>query len=174
LEILKDTVPGVSRVAFLYHPGRQSGFGGIDALQRAAQGLNVVLQPIGIDAPSEFEPAFSKMAAQGIDALAVIEDAIFTLNVERLAGLAIKHRLPSVGFKEWPEHGGLVAYDSDIIPMYRRAATYVDKILKGAKPADLPVEQPTKFDLVVNLKTAKTLGLTVPPLILARADEVIE
>jgi putative ABC transport system substrate-binding protein len=174
LEVLKDTVPGVSQVAFLFNPVLQSGFGGIEALERAARGLKVVLHPIKIQAPSEFEPAFSTMAVQGIDAVAVIEDAVFTLNARRLAELAIKQRLPSVGFKEWPEHGGLLAYDSNIIPMYRRAANYVDKILKGAKPSDLPVEQPTKFDLVVNLKTAKALRLTVPRSILARADEVIE
>ena len=168
LEVLKDAVPAVSLVGFLFKSGTQSSFGGIEALDRAARGLKVVLHPIGIQAPSEIEAAFSTMAAQRIDALAVIEGAIFTLNVETVAELAIKQRLPSIGFKEWPEHGGLLAYDSDIIPMYRRAATYVDKILKGAKPSDLPVEQPTKFDLVVNLKAALALGLMIPPLVLAR------
>jgi putative ABC transport system substrate-binding protein len=174
LEVLKEAVPGVSQVALLFDPGAQSGFGGIEGLQRAARKLQIVLEPIGIRASGELEAAFSMMAAREINALAVIEDPVITVNIGQVADLAIQHHLPSVGFKEWPEAGGLLTYDCNIIPMFRRTATYVDKILKGAKPGELPIEQPTKFELIVNLKTAAALDLTIPRSILARADEVIE
>ncbi len=114
------------------------------------------------------------MAAGRVDALAVTADTVISANARRVADLAVQHRLPSLGFTEWPEAGGLLTYDVDTIPVFHRAAAYVDKILKGATPADLPVEQPTKFKLIINLNTARALGLTIPPSVLVRADQVIE
>jgi putative ABC transport system substrate-binding protein len=174
LEILTEAVPSVRRVALLFNPASATAFGGLEALERSARGLNLTLQPIAVRAPGEIEGALSAMTPRPGDALALIEDWVIIVNARRVAEQALKRRLPSVGFLERAEAGGLMAYDADIVSVYSRAAAYVDKILKGAKPGDLPIEQATKFKLVVNLNTASALGLTIPPSLLRRADQVIE
>ena len=174
LEVLKEAVPSVRRVALLFNPASVTAFGGLEALERSARGFHVTLQPIAVRAPDEIEGALSAMAPRRGDALALIEDWVIIVNARRVAAQAVKRHLPSVGFLEWAEAGGLLAYDADIVTVYSRAATYVDKILKGAKPADLPIEQAAKFKLMINQNTANALGLTIPPPLLLRADQVIE
>jgi putative tryptophan/tyrosine transport system substrate-binding protein len=139
-----------------------------------AKSLKMELQQFPVRGPNEFAAAFSSMTKSRIDAVAIIEEPMFQANAGVLAALAMQKRLPSAGFKEFAEAGGLLGYGADIIRLFRRAAYFVDKILKGTRPANLPVEQPTKFELVINLKTAKALGLTIPPSVLGRADQVIE
>jgi putative ABC transport system substrate-binding protein len=141
----------------------------------AAQALGLCLQWVEVRDATEFERAFSDMGRDGVGALVVATDAMFWDHRKEIADLALKHRLPTMFESREPvEAGGLMLYGVNDPDLYRRAATYVDKILQGAKPADLPVEQPTKFELVVNLKTAKALGLTIPQSVLLRADEVIQ
>jgi putative ABC transport system substrate-binding protein len=177
LDLLK-VVPRIGRVAVLFRPDVSAVGVGLsamlNAMEVAARTVRVALHPVGVEGPEELEGAFSTMTRRRVDGLVVFEGPMIVSNARRVAELAVDKRLPSVGFTEWPEAGGLLAYDPDIRSMARRAAVFVDKILKGAKPADLPVEQPTKFDLVINLKTAKALGLTIAPAVLARADQVIE
>jgi ABC-type uncharacterized transport system substrate-binding protein len=132
------------------------------------------LQQFEVSGPNDFEDAFAAMANRGVDAVVILEDAVFVSNARAIADLAAKYRLPSAGFNEFAEAGGLIGYGVDFLEMYRRAAVFVDKILKGAKPADIPVEQATKFAVVTNMKTAKALGLDVPTSLLLRSDEVIE
>jgi len=175
LQILKDTVPNVSRVAFLRNRASPAHVPYFNELQAAARGLRLTLQSIEVQEPYEFERAFAEMMRERPDALIVTADAIHQLRQAWIVEFAAKRRLPALyQLKEYVEAGGLMSYGASITDNYRRAATYVDKILKGAKPADLPVEQPTKFELVINLKTAKALGLTIPPTVLLRADEVIQ
>jgi ABC-type uncharacterized transport system substrate-binding protein len=178
LQLLKEAVPGVSHVAALLHPGVYGEHTMRDMLKEteiAAQTLGVQLQLLEARSPNEFERAFSAMVTNRTSALIVFPSPMFYGAHRRLVDLAAKHRLPTIyAFKEAVAAGGLMSYGTSIPDLSRRAATYVDKILKGAKPADLPVEQPTKFELVINLKTAKALGLTIPPAVLARADEVIQ
>jgi putative ABC transport system substrate-binding protein len=139
------------------------------------QSLGVQLQVIEARDASEFEGAFAAIVSEGAGALLVVPDPLFLLHAARVAELAAKHRLPSVhGFRESVEAGGLMSFGPDPADQWRRAAVFVDKILKGAKPIDLPVEQPAKFEFVLNLRTARLLGLSIPPSLLARADEVIE
>jgi putative ABC transport system substrate-binding protein len=141
----------------------------------AARSLSVQLQPVEARSPDEFDRAFARILRGRAEALLVTADAIFAAQGTRLANLAARNRLPAMyGLKRHVEAGGLIAYAANEPDLFRRAATYVDKILKGAKPADLPMEQPTRFELVINLKTAKALGLTIPPSLLVRADQVIE
>jgi ABC-type uncharacterized transport system substrate-binding protein len=141
----------------------------------AARSLNVRLQVVEARAPSEFADAFSTMAQERAGAVIVLGGSMFFDHRTRLANLAAKNRLPAVSsVREYAEAGGLMTYGANLRESFRRAASYVDKILKGAKPADLPVEQPTKFELVINFKTAKALGLTIPQSVLLRADEVIQ
>ena len=143
--------------------------------QDAARALGVRLQPLEVRDPTEFEKAFAAMTRERAGALLVLSDSTLLTQRERIADLAAKSRLPAVsGMRAHAEAGGLIAYGANIFDIWRRAATYVDKILKGAKPGDLPVEQPTKFELVINLKTAKALGLTIPQALLIRADEIIQ
>jgi putative ABC transport system substrate-binding protein len=146
----------------------------LQAMELTARSLKVELQPIEARGPREFASTFAGMAQKRVDALTIIEDPMLLDNARAIADLAVKQRSPSTGFKEFVEAGGMMAYGVDMPALYRQAAAFVDKILKGAKPADLPVEQPTKFDFVINLKTAKALGLTIPQSILVRADEVIQ
>ena len=147
----------------------------LKAAEDAARTLGVRLQVVKAGGPDDFERAFSEMARARADALAVLTSATFSQGRRRLVDLAAKSRLPAIyPFREDVEAGGLMFYGPSVSELFRRAATYVDKILKGAKPAELPVEQPSKFELVINLKAAKTLGLTIPALVLGRADQVIE
>jgi putative ABC transport system substrate-binding protein len=143
--------------------------------ETAGRFLDIQLQVLGVRTPEEINGAFEAMARAQAEALDVINDPVLIANQERIVSLATKARLPSVcGIKTYAEAGGLLAYGPDFPALYRRTAFYIDKILKGARPADLPIEQPTKFELVINLKTTKAIGLTVPPTLLASADEVIE
>ena len=178
LELLTQAVPGVSRVAVLWQPGGSGGSTDKDMLKAAevaARALEVRLQFVEARGPAEFDRVFSDMTRARADALTVLPIAMFFSERRRLVELAAKNRLPAVyPSRGYADVGGLVAYGANLADLLRRAATYVDKILKGAKPADLPVEQPTKFELVINLKTAKDLGLTIAPSVLGRADEVIQ
>ncbi len=175
LELLKEVVPGLTRVAVLANPGHPGSAPQVREAQVAAQALGLQLQLWELRDPKEFDSAFSAMSREGVGALNVLSDALFQAERRRIADLAAMHRLPAIHFvKEYAAAGGLMAYGASLPDQFRRAASYVDKILKGAKPADLPVEQPTKFELVINLKTAKALSLTISPSVLLRADEVIE
>jgi len=178
LELLTQAVPGVSRVAVLRQPGAVGERTEKDTLKGAevaARALGVQLQFVEARGPADIGRAFSDMTRARAGALAVWTTAMFVAERRGLVALAAKNRLPAVyTLREFVDAGGLMSYGHSQADLNRRAATYVDKILKGAKPADLPVEQPTKFDLVINLKTAKTLGLTIPPSLLARADHVVE
>src|SRR5262245_31858822 len=175
LQLLKETTPRISRVAILVNPLRRWANLETARVNAAAQSLGLRLQRVEVGDPTKFERAFSDMTKDRTEALLVDNDTLFSYHRKEIADLALKHHLPTISdLREHVEAGGLMAYTVDDPDLYRRAATYVDKILKGAKPADLPVEQPTKFELVINLKTAKALGLTIPPSVLARADEVIQ
>jgi putative ABC transport system substrate-binding protein len=178
LEHLKQAVPGASRAAVLWQPSGSAERTDRDMLKAAdvaAQALGVRLQFAEARGPADIDRAFSDMTRARADALTVWGTAMFVSERRRLVDLAAKNRLPAVySLREFVDAGGLMAYGANLADLFRRAATYVDKILKGAKPGDLPVEQPQKFELVIDLKTAKALGLTIPPSLLARADEVIE
>ena len=178
LELLKEAVPGVSRVAVLWQPGvlgERTEQDMLKGAEVAARALGVRLQLVEARGPEDLDKAFSDMTKERAGALTVLGTAMFITERRRLVGLAAKNRLPVVyPWKEGVDAGGLMAYGPNIADVFRRAATYVDRILKGAKPGDLPVEQPTKFELVINLKAARVLGLTIPPSLLARADQVIE
>lgn len=174
LELLKETVPKLLRVAILSNPSNAYHQLAIRELNVAARSLGVQLQLLEARSPNELDGAFA-MAKERVGALLVLSDVIFNSHLTRLADLAARSRLPAAyGVRESVEAGGLMSYGPSFLDLYRRSAAYVDKILKGAKPADLPVEQPTKFELVINLKAAKALGLEVPPLLIAQADELIE
>jgi len=175
LELLKETVPRVHLVAVLWNPANPAHAIAMRNVKAAAGSLKVPLQLPEAREPNQFAGVFATMAKSRVDALLVVADGTFARHRARLAELAAKHRVPSLhGLREHVEAGDLMSYGPDLIVTRRRAASFVDRILKGAKPADLPVEQPTKFELVINLKTAKALGLTIPPAVLARADQVIE
>jgi len=175
LQLLKEVVPRVSRVAVLSNPGDPIHPRSLREAAVAARALNVRLQILKAQAPTEVAGALSAATKESVDALLVLGDPMFFGERERITGLAAKSRLPLIAHQsEFAEAGGLLSYGINQRNNFRRAATYVDKILKGAKPADLPVEQPTKFELVINLKTAKGLGLTIPQSLLLRADQVIE
>jgi putative ABC transport system substrate-binding protein len=178
LEFLTQSVPGVGRVAVLWQPGFLGERGEKDLLKRAevaARTLGVRPQFVEARDPADLDRAFSEMTKARPGALAVLGSSMFLSETRRLVDLAAKHRLPAeYPYREFVDVGGLMSYGANIADLYRRAATYVDKIFKGAKPADLPVEQPNKFELIINLKTAKALDLTIPPSLLQRADQVIE
>jgi putative ABC transport system substrate-binding protein len=174
LELLKEAVPTASRVGILWHPANPIAALLLKETQVAAQQLGLQGQPIEVQSPTDLEGAFAAMTIQQADALVVVPDAFFVLNRTRVAELAIQHRLPAIYlYAEHVHAGGLIAYGPNYHELFRRAATYVDKIFKGAKPSDLPIEQPMRFQLLINLKTAKALGLTIPPMLLFQADEVI-
>ena len=173
VELLKEVVPQLSRLAALGVPADPSYALQVKATETGARALGVQLDLIAVRSPNDFETAFK--VARKAQALIQFEAVFLTTHRTRLLELAVRNRLPAVyGFRDWVDGGGLMAYGPSFPEVYRRAAVYVDKILKGAKPGDLPVEQPTKFELVINLKTAKALGLTIPPSLLQRADEVIQ
>ena len=175
LEILISVVPKAKRIAVLWNPDAPSHTPGLKALEESARTLQVQLQAVVARTGADLESAFSAMARAHARAVQVLAFGIYQAERQRLAELAIKYRLPTMFHeRDHVEAGGLMSYGPDFGDLLRRAATYVDKILKGAKPGDLPIEQPTKFALVINLKTAKALGLTIPPSLLARADEVIQ
>ncbi|RPH54073.1 MAG: ABC transporter substrate-binding protein [Acidobacteria bacterium] len=175
LELLKEIAPRVSRVAVLSNPTNRAIHSSLAEVEVAARSLRVQVQILEARGPDEFQGAFAAMTRERAGALLVFPDGMFLLHRTRIADLAAKSRLPAMyGVREFVDAGGLVSYAPSLRDNLRRAATYVDKILKGAKPADLPIEQPTKFELVINLKTAKALGLTIPQSLLARADQVIE
>jgi ABC-type uncharacterized transport system substrate-binding protein len=176
LELLKEAT-GASRVAVLWNPARNYPAVGLALreVNTAARVLGVQLQVLEARGPDQFEPAFVSMVRGQAAALLTLTDSMFWLHRRRLAELEARHRLPTMhDLREFVEAGSQMSYGPDLADLFRRAATYVDKILKGTKPADLPVEEPTKFDFVINLKTAKALGLTVPQSLLQRADQVIE
>ena len=175
LELLKEAVSEVSRVAVLGNPGNQAYPLLLGEAKVAARSLRVQLQHLEVREPDGFDRAFAAMTRERAGALLVQADGMFLLHRTRIAVLAAKSRLPAMyQLREHVEAGGLMSYGASLPDLFRRAATYVDKILKGAKPADLPVEQPTRFELVINLKTAKVLGLTIPQSVLIQADQVIE
>jgi ABC-type uncharacterized transport system substrate-binding protein len=175
LALLKEMLPRVSRVAILANPANPLHSVWLGEAKAATRSLRLKLQPLEARTPDEFEGAFAAMSGWRAGALLVLVDGMFLLNRARIADLAAKRRVPTMyGLREHVDAGGLVFYGPPLRDMFRRAATYVDKILKGAKPADLPIEQPAKFDLVFNLKTAKAIGPTIPPSLLQRADQVIE
>jgi len=175
LELLKDIVPKLTRVAVLWRPEGDSSPLAWKESQLPAPKLGLQLHSMEVRSSDDLDKAFEDATRARVGALIVTPDPVLVRNLKRIAGLAAKNRLPSIfHLKEFADSGGLVAYGVHRSDMFRRAATYVDKILKGAKPADLPIEQPTKFELVINAKTAKALGLTIPPSLLQRADQIIE
>jgi putative ABC transport system substrate-binding protein len=177
LEMLKAVAPKVSRVAVLQNPitHRETHGGMLRQADDSVRGLGMQLVILDARTPSEIDAAFATMSSRRVDGVLVLRDAMFRAQRAQITALAAKKRLPAVyGLREEAEAGGLMAYGASVPQLYRRAATYVDRILKGEKPGDLPVEQPTRFELVINLKTARALGLTIPPSLLQRADQVIE
>ena len=177
LELLKEAVPKLARVAVLYDPGIPGTTREVkEDLPVAARALRLTVRSWEVRAADDFEKVFTALNKERPDGLYVPGGGqLMFANANRIAGLALKSRLPSMyGRREAVEAGGLMSYNADLADIYRRVAYFVDRILKGAKPADLPVEQPTKFELVINLKTAKQIGLTIPPNVLARADKVIK
>jgi putative tryptophan/tyrosine transport system substrate-binding protein len=175
VEILKEALPRIRRVATLWNPDDPVYALELQRTEAAAQALNISLHPVEARARDDFEAAFVGMVRAQADALIVFAHGLTILNRDRLIELASQNRMPTIyGTRESVTDGGLMAYGPSIPVLYRRAAFYVDKILKGTKPGDIPVEQPTSFELVVNLRTAKALGLEIPATLLARADEVIE
>ncbi|MBI2154574.1 MAG: ABC transporter substrate-binding protein [Candidatus Rokubacteria bacterium] len=183
LELLKEVVPKLTRVAVLWNPAYSEVFSPTlrfmlsdwKEIREAARVLGVTLQSVEIRGPDDFDSAFAAMTRKRAGGLITFSEPLLVLHGRRIADLAAQSRLPAIyAYRELAEAGGLISYGVHLPDFYRRAATHVHKILKGAKPADLPVEQPTKFELVINLKTAKTLGLTIPQSVLIRADKVIE
>ena len=175
LQLLTQTVPGLSRVAVFWNPPNPAYGPVLKELEAAAQTMGVAIQRLEVRVPEDFESALEAATRQRAGALFVPGDPLVTNRPRMVADLALKYRLPTItDFRELPEAGGLLSFGPDLVDSYRRAATHVDKILKGANPADLPMEQPTKFDLFVNLKTARALGLTIPQSVLVQATKVIE
>jgi len=175
LDLLKQAVPGISRVAVLGGPAYPSMGTGARAIESAARALGVTLQTIVARTPAEIDGAFAAMRQQRVDGLLVLPDPMFNVDQNRIPALAARHRLPAIyELREFVDAGGLMFYGATLRDMYRRAAVFVDRILKGAKPGELPIEQPTKFELVINLKAAKALGIKIPQSLLVRADRVIE
>jgi putative ABC transport system substrate-binding protein len=174
LELLKEAFPHARQVAVLLNPVNPVQGLSVQAMESAARLLNVAVQRFEARTPNEFESAFSEIAKQRVDAVAITQDGIFVTNARAIADIAAKQRLPSIGFSEFAEVGGLIGYGVIFRDLYRRAAYFVDRILKGATPGDLPVEQATKFELVINRKTAKAIGVTIPQSLLQRADKLID
>jgi putative tryptophan/tyrosine transport system substrate-binding protein len=175
VELLKEVIPQISRLAVLRNPINSGSQFPLKETEAGAKQLGIRLQTLEARSPEELEGVFRLATSERAGALIVIVDALFNAEQQRISELALRHRLPAMfDSAQYVEAGGLISYGANLSDLFRRAATYVDKILKGAKPGDLPVEQPTKFDLVINLKTAKQIGLTIPPQVLARADKVIK
>jgi len=175
LELLKEAVPRLSRVAVLWNAANPDKARDLEETEVQARALRLRLQSLEVRGPNDFESAFRAATSKGAGALFTLTDALIIAHQSRIVDLAAKGRLPAIfSEREFTEIGGLMSYGPNDADLYRRAATYVDKILKGAKPGELPVEQPTRFELVINLKTAKKIGLTIPPELLVRADKVIK
>jgi putative tryptophan/tyrosine transport system substrate-binding protein len=175
LEFLHAAVPEATRIAVLWSPVAPSHLSGLTALEEAARTLQVQLQPVEARSEAELADAFAAMARAQAQAVVVFGFGPYIAARQRLVALALQYRLPTVfPQRDYVEAGGLMSYSTNFDDLWRRGAIYVDKILRGAKPADLPVEQPTKFELVINLKTAEALGITIPPMLLFQADEVIK
>jgi putative tryptophan/tyrosine transport system substrate-binding protein len=175
LQMLKELVPALSRVAVLYNPGDRNKASEYKQVQEAARSMNLTLRVFEARSSGEIDSAFVGMTSDHAQALLALADPLMNFHVGKLADLGLKNRLPAIyGFREFADAGGLISYGASLHWTFRRAAFYVDKIFKGANPGDLPIEQPTTFELVINLKTAKTLGITLPASLLAIADEVIE
>lgn len=174
LELLKEAMPGLVQAGVLFNPANPAAEPVLSTMRLTVQSLKAELSEFAVREVTDLEGAFAAMVAKSVSALVIVEDPMLIYNSEAIAKLALKYRLAACGFPEFAEAGGFLAYGIDFADMWRHAATFVDKILKGAKPADLPVEQATKFVTVVNLKTAKAIGIEVPRLLLLRADEVIE
>lgn len=175
LELLAELVPGMSRIAVLRNPDGPIAASSLARIERAGSALRLHLQSLEARRPEDLEPAFATATRGRAEALLVIRDPLVMGNRTRIAQLAVRYRLPAMfDDRELPQAGGLMSYGANLSDLYRRAAVYVDKILKGANPGDLPVEQPTKFELVINMNTAKALGLKIPPSLLLRADQIIE
>jgi putative ABC transport system substrate-binding protein len=174
LELITETVRKNDPVAVIWNPDAPGPVLSFKELEVAAQALKVQLQSLQVRNPTDFDQAFQAATRQA-SSLMVIQDIVTVTHLKRIVDLAVKYRLPAIYMEsDFAEAGGLISYGPSQPDMFRRAATYVDKIFKGAKPAELPVEQPTKFELVINLKAAKQIGLTIPPNVLARADRVIK
>jgi putative ABC transport system substrate-binding protein len=176
LELLKELVPGLSRIAVLWNPTNPNNAARINHIQAAAKTLRLTLEPlVGAADSQDLDKGFATIAAARAEALVIESDRALLAHRAQIVDFATRRRLPALyPYREFVQARGLVSYAPSYPAMFRRAATYVDKILKGAKPAELPVEQPTEFELVINLKTAKALGLTIPQSLLLRADQVIE
>ena len=175
LELLKELLPRMSRVAVLWNAANPYPALVFKETERAAQTLGIEVQSLEVREPNDFGNAFEAAERHQPDALIMVEDPLTIDFRKQIADFALTHRLPAMnGFRQFVDAGGLMAYGASLSDLLRRAAGYVDKILRGAKPSDLPVEQPTKFELIINLKTAKALGIEIPPMLLARADELIE
>jgi putative ABC transport system substrate-binding protein len=174
LEVLKETIPGLTRVGYLANPGYEAHAAQLTEMEAAARGLGLTLQLAEVRAPAEVAGAFARLAAAHVGAFIVQQDRLFSSNRALVIEAATQHRLPGMYvFSFYPRSGGFMSYGAKAEDLYQRAADYLDKVLKGAKPAELPVEQPTTFELVINLKTAEALGLTIPPTLLFQATEVI-
>jgi putative tryptophan/tyrosine transport system substrate-binding protein len=174
LEVFKEMMPRITRVAVLVNPANPSFGPTLRQMGIAAKSLKLSLRPFEVRVRGEFDSVFATIAKRHVDVIMLQGDTLFSANAREIADLAVKLRLPAAGNKEFAEAGGLVGYAANTPELYRRGAYYVDRILKGAKPSDLPVEQPTKFDLVINIKTAKAIGIKIPQSIMLRADKVIE
>ena len=174
LELLKEAIPRIRRIAVLANPDNPGTVISLKAMEVTAKALNVALLRFDARGPADLDGAFTAIAKESVDGLAVIEDPTLIASFKRIAELAARQRLPSIGFIEYADAGGLFGYSANFLALYRRAAVFVDKILKGAKPGDIPIERPTTFDFVINMKTAKALGVTVPTATRLRADRVIE
>src|SRR5262245_31877264 len=175
LELLKEAFPKISRVAVLWDPANTSNALWLRELKVAAGALRITLQPQEVHVPADLEPAFAAIKREGASAFSVLANSLTNTYRTRIVDFAAKSRLPAIyGESRWVDTGGLMSYGPDYTDLDRRTAIYVDKILKGTKPADLPVEQPTKFEFIINLKAAKQIGLTIPPNVLLRADKVIK
>ena len=174
VELLKEVMPRLTQVGVILNADNPATVSEFQAMEATAQSLNIELRPFRLREPSEFVSAFERMEQARMEAVETGDDPLSLVNIGAIVALAVRGRLLSIGPEEVARAGGIIGYGADVVAIYRRAAFFVDRILKGAKPADLPVEQPTKFELVINLKTAKQIGLTIPPNVLARADRVIK
>jgi putative ABC transport system substrate-binding protein len=175
VELLKEVVPALSKLAVLWNPTNSSHEPALSAINATARALSLQVRPLEVRAPTELDSTFAAIAGERADGVLFIADPVFFIHLRQMVDLVTSNRLPAVAnFVEFPKLGGLMGYAPSLPNEFQHAASQIDKILKGAKPADLPIEQPTKFDLVINVTTAKTLGLTVPQTLLATADEVIE